>query len=235
MEAAAQHVIQHACQAIKARNTFTFALAGGSTPKSLYALLATQPFLTQLDWTKIHFFWGDERHVHPDHQESNYRMAHEALIRHLPVASDHVHRMPSELPDARTVADRYEDTIRRHFAVSAPDVPRFDYILLGMGPDGHTASLFPGTQVMREPHRLVAAPWVETLQTSRITLTPVLLNHARHVTFLIQGQQKAPMLRTVIEGPFQPDAYPSQHICPQPGALTWFVNQDAAGELALPH
>ena len=234
MEAAAHHVVQHASLAIKERNTCTLALAGGSTPKSLYALLAAPPFRTQLDWTKIHFFWGDERHVPPDHQDSNYRMAHEVLFRHLPIAPDHIHRMPSELPDARKGADRYEDVLRRHFAVSAPDVPRFDCMLLGMGPDGHTASLFPGTQAVREPHRLVAAPWVETLQTYRITCTPVLLNHARQVTFLIQGTHKAHMLRTVLEGPFQPDAYPSQNIRPRSGALTWFVNQDAAGELTLP-
>ena len=234
MEAAARHIIQQADRAIRERGTFNLALAGGSTPKSLYALLAAPPFRTQLDWTKIHFFWGDERHVPPDHRDSNYRMTHEALFRHLSIAPDHIHRVPGELPDARTVADRYEDMLRRHFAISAPDVPRFDCMLLGMGPDGHTASLFPGTQAVRETHRLVAAPWVDTLRAHRITCTPVLINHARQVTFLIQGPHKARMLRTVLEGPFQPDVCPSQIIRPEAGALTWFVHQDAAGDLPPP-
>ena len=234
MEAATRHIIQHACRAITARNTFTLALAGGSTPTSLYALLATPPFRTQLDWTKIHFFWGDERHVPPDHQDSNYRMAHETLLRHLPVAPDHIHRMSGELPDAWKVADHYEDVLRRHFAVAAPAIPRFDCILLGMGPDGHTASLFPGTSAIHESRRLVAAPWVEQFQAYRITCTPLLLNHARQVTFLVQGVKKSRMLHTVIDGPVQPDRYPSQSIRPQSGTLTWFVDQDAGGELTIP-
>ncbi len=234
MEAVAQHLMQQAALAITARHTCTLALAGGSTPKSLYARLAAPPFRAQLDWANIHCFWGDERHVPPDHQDSNYRMTHEALLQHLPIAPDHIHRMPAELPDAREAADRYEDILRRHFAVSAPDVPRFDCVLLGMGPDGHTASLFPGTPAVRESRRLVTAAWVDTLQTYRITCTPVLLNHARQVTFLVQGKEKASMLRTVLEGPRQPDACPSQMIRPQPGALTWFINQDAAGELTIP-
>ncbi len=234
MEAAAQHVIRHAARAITERNTCTLALAGGSTPKSLYVLLAAPPFRTQLDWTKIHFFWGDERHVPPDHQDSNYRMAHESLLKHLPIAPNHIHRIPSELPNVQEVADRYEGMLRRHFAVSAPDMPRFDYVLLGMGTDGHTASLFPGTQAMHERHRLVVAPWVEPLRTHRITCTPTLFNHARQVTFLIQGQHKAGMFRTVIEGPFQPNTYPAHSIRPRPGTLTWFVDQDAGGALTLP-
>ncbi len=231
MEAAAEHVVHLACEAINARRTFTVALAGGATPKRLYELLATPPFRARPDWTKVHVFWGDERHVPPEHRDSNYRMAHEALLRHLPVPPNHIHRVPGELPDARVAAERYEDEIRRHFAVAAPDVPSFDCMLLGMGPDGHTASLFPGTPAARESHHLVTAPWVDTLQTHRITCTPVLINHARHVTFLIQGAQKASMLRTVLEGPFQPDARPAQGIRPQSGSLTWFVDQDAAGAL----
>ncbi len=234
MEAAAHHVIRHASRAITERDTCALALAGGSTPQRLYALLAAPPFRAQLDWTKIHFFWGDERHVPPDHRDSNYRMAHEALLRHLPVAPDHIHRVLGELPDAREVADRYEAALRRHFDVSAPDVPRFDCVLLGMGADGHTASLFPGARPVCEPHRLVAAPWVEPLRTHRITVTPMLLNHARQVTFLIQGRHKAGMLRTVLEGPCRPDTCPPHSIRPRPGTLTWFVDREAAGELTSP-
>ena len=231
LEAAAQHLLDHARQAIAARNACTLALAGGSTPKGLYSRLAAPPFQSQLDWTKVRFFWGDERHVPPDHTDSNYRMAREALLSRLPVSMAQVHRVPSELPDAQTAADQYEAELRKQFGVSAPDVPRFDFILLGMGPDGHTASLFPGTPSVHATRRLVAAPWVEELQTSRITFTPALLNHARQVTFLICGQAKAEALHAVLEGPFQPDALPAQIIRPQTGTLTWFVDQEAAGAL----
>ena len=233
LEAAAQHLLDHARQAIETRNSFTIALAGGSTPKGLYAMLAAPPFRSQLDWTKIRFFWGDERHVPPDHADSNYRMAHEALLSHLPISMAHVHRVPSELPDAQTVADQYEAVLRKQFEISEPEIPRFDFILLGMGPDGHTASLFPGTQAVHETNRLVAAPWVERLQTSRITFTPVLLNHARQVTFLICGHAKADTLHAVLEGPFQPDTLPAQVIGPRAGTLTWFVDQEAAGALTF--
>lgn len=233
LEAAAQHLLDHARQAIAARNSFTIALAGGSTPKGLYAMLAASPFRSQLDWTKIRFFWGDERHVPPDHADSNFRMAHEAFLSRVPVPMAHVHRVPGELPDAQTAADRYEAVLREQFNVSEPDIPRFDFILLGMGPDGHTASLFPGTRAVHETSRLVAAPRVEKFQTSRITFTPVLLNHARQVTFLICGQAKAETLHAVLEGPFQPGVLPAQIIGPRAGTLTWFVDQEAAGALTF--
>ncbi|MYF24084.1 MAG: 6-phosphogluconolactonase [Nitrospira sp. SB0678_bin_10] len=233
LDAAAHHVLDHARQAIAARDAFTIALAGGSTPKGLFAMLAAPPFRNQLDWTRIRFFWGDERHVPPDHADSNYRMAHEALLRHLPISAAQVHRVPSELPDAQAVADQYEAALREQFGASEPVVPRFDLILLGMGPDGHTASLFPGTRAVHETSRLVAAPWVEALQAFRITFTPVLLNHARQVTFLICGHAKAETLHAVLEGPFQPDALPAQVIGPRAGTLTWFVDQEAGGALTF--
>ncbi|MCY4613385.1 MAG: 6-phosphogluconolactonase [Nitrospira sp.] len=233
LEATAQHLLDHARLAIAARNSFTIALAGGSTPKGLYAMLAALPFRSQLDWTKVRFFWGDERHVPPDHADSNYRMAHEALLSRVPVSMAHVHRVPSELPDAQTAADRYEAVLREQFDVAEPDIPRFDFILLGMGPDGHTASLFPGTRAVQATSRLVAAPWVEKFQTSRITFTPVLLNHARQVTFLICGHAKAETLHAVLEGPFQPDVLPAQIIGPRDGTLTWFVDLEASGALTF--
>ena len=233
LEAAAHHLLDHAREAILTRGSFTLALAGGSTPKGLYARLAAPPFRSQLDWTKVRFFWGDERHVPPDHADSNYRMAHEALLSRLPLSMAQVHRMPSELPDAQTVADRYEALLRKQFEISGSEIPRFDFVLLGMGPDGHTASLFPGTQAVHETSRLVAAPWVEKFQMSRITLTPVLLNHTRQVTFLICGRAKAATLHSVLEGPYQPDALPAQVIAPQAGTLTWFVDQEAAEALTF--
>lgn len=233
VEAVAEHLLDHARQAIAARDSFTLALAGGSTPKELYARLAAPPFRSQLDWTRVRFFWGDERHVPPDHAASNYRMAHEALLSHLPISKEQVHRVPSELPEAQIVADQYEAVLRKQFDVSEPDVPRFDFVLLGMGPDGHTASLFPGTQAVRETSRLVAAPWIEQFQACRVTLTPVLLNHARQVTFLICGDAKADTLHAVLEGPFQPDVLPAQIIGPRDGTLTWFMDQTAAGALTF--
>ena len=233
VEAAAEHLLDHARQAIAVRDSFTLALAGGSTPKGLYARLTAPPFRSQLDWTKVQFFWGDERHVPPDHADSNYRMAHEALLSRLPISKGQIHRVPSELPKAQTAAVRYEALLRQKFGVSEPDIPRFDFVLLGMGPDGHTASLFPGTQAVHETSRLVAAPWVDKLQTSRITLTPVLLNHARQVTFLISGEAKADTLHAVLEGPFQPDVLPAQIIGPRDGTLTWLMDQTAAGALTF--
>ena len=233
LEAAARHVLDHAQQAIAARGSFAIALAGGSTPQGLYAMLAVPPFRNQLDWTGVRFFWGDERHVPPDHADSNYRMAHEAFLRHLPISMTQVYRMPSELPDAQAAADQYAAVLRKQFEVPEPDVPRFDLILLGMGPDGHTASLFPGTEAVHETSRLVAAPWVKKLRAFRITFTPVLLNHARQVTVLICGRAKAEALHAALEGPFQPDALPVQVIGPQAGTLTWFVDQEAAGALTF--
>lgn len=233
LEATARHLLHHARQAIKERNVFSIALAGGSTPKGLYALLATPHFYSQLDWTKIRFFWGDERHVPPNHADSNYRMAHEALLSHLPISTAQIHRVPSELPDAQTIAERYEAVLRGSFNVPEPEIPRFDFILLGMGQDGHTASLFPGTQVVHVTNRLVVAPWVEKFQTYRITFNPVLLNHARHVAFLVSGTEKAETLHAVLEGPFRPDALPAQIVRPRAGTLTWFVDQEAAGKLTF--
>ncbi len=233
VDAAARHLLDHARQAISARGAFTLALAGGSTPKDLYAKLADEPFRSQLDWTKVRIFWGDERHVPPDHADSNYRMAHEALLSRVPLSMAQVHRVPSELPDARAAADQYEAVLRKQFAVSGPEIPRFDFVLLGMGPDGHTASLFPGIRAVHETDRLVTAPWVEHLQTSRITFTPVLLNHARQVTFLICGRAKAETLRSVLEGPFQPDVLPAQIIGPRAGTLTWLVDEEAGGGLTF--
>lgn len=231
MAAAARHVVHHARRAIQKRNVFTIALAGGSTPKRLYELLATSPFRTQVDWTDVRVFWGDERHVSPDHADSNYRVASETFLKHVPIPADHVHRVPSELPNAQTIAETYEAVIRENFHVPDAEIPRFDLILLGMGPDGHTASLFPGTPAVAENRRLVVAPWVETFQSHRITLTPVLINQARQVTFLIDGVEKAETLAAVLEGPRQPHALPAQLIRPHPGRLSWLLTQEAAGHL----
>lgn len=230
--AAAEHVIQQASLAINIRGRFTIALGGGSTPKSLYALLAGPEYRSRIDWGKIEFFWGDERHVPPDHAESNYRMAHEAMLVPLAIPEKQIHRIHGELPQAQEAADQYEDRLRDRLGSSDSPIPCIDLVLLGMGPDGHTASLFPGTDAVHESTRLVVAPWVEKFKTFRITLTPPIINQARQITFLITGVGKAEVLRKVIEGPFQPELLPSQAIRPISGQLTWFLDQEAAGDLS---
>lgn len=230
--AAAEHLIEQGSLAIKARGRFTIALAGGSTPKALYSLLASPEYRTRLDWEKTEFFWGDERHVLPDHAESNFRMASEAMLLPLAIGDEHIHRIHGELPQAQDAADQYEAQLRSLLEAPASEIPRIDLVLLGMGPDGHTASLFPGTGAVHESVRLVVAPWVEKFQTFRITMSPVLINQAHQVTFLINGSGKAEVLRAVQEGPFQPDVLPSQVVCPALGQLTWLLDQEAARVLS---
>jgi 6-phosphogluconolactonase len=216
---------------------FTVGLAGGSTPKALYALLAAEdgpPFRARLPWERIHFFWGDERHVPPDHPDSNYRMVDQAMLSRVPVPPQNVHRIKAEDPDACKVADEYAEALRQFFRPGAGRIPRFDLILLGMGPDGHTASLFPGTDAVREQEQLVAAPWVEKLRTHRITLTPPVLNNATCVIFIVSGEEKAETLREVIQGDYQPDRLPAQVIRPTHGRLLWLVDRPAARLLRPP-
>ncbi|MCA9471553.1 MAG: 6-phosphogluconolactonase [Nitrospirales bacterium] len=218
-------------EAIARSGRMIVALAGGSTPRALYELMANEPYRLMIDWKNLFIFWGDERHVPPDHQDSNYRMAHDSLLSKVPVVPDRVHRMHGELEDAGEAAERYEQVLREVCSGSEKEVPRFDLILLGMGPDGHTASLFPGTEAVHESSRWVVAPWVEKFQTSRVTMTPVVLNHARHILFLVSGKDKAPALEAVLEGPSLPDEYPSQVIAPKSGGVTWLVDENAASLL----
>ena len=196
----------------------TVALSGGSTPKVLYQLLADQ-FQTQLPWPRIQFFWSDERHVPPDHPDSNYRMAHEALLSRVPVPESNVHRVRSENPAAQEAADEYEKVM----------VPRLDLILLGLGTDGHTASIFPGSEVLHETKRLVAAPWVEKLNTYRITMTLPLLNNGASILFLVSGAEKAQIVKEVLEGPKK---YPAQFVQPTNGELIWMLDKEAASQLS---
>jgi len=229
--AAADEFIRLADEALQARGLFVVALAGGSTPKSLYALLAGEEYRSRVPWDKTHFFWGDERHVPPDHNDSNYRMTCEAMLSKVPVPPSNVHRIKSEDPDARRAAAAYETEMRAFFErhnLLARGLPRFDLVLLGMGPDGHTASLFPGTHAVRERERWVAAPWVDKFHTYRITLTPPVINNAACILFFVGGEEKAETLRAVLEGPEEADRYPSQVIQPADGTLRWMVDQAAA-------
>ena len=231
--AAASEFVERATDAVAARARFTVALSGGSTPRALYALLATDPALkSQVPWDSIHFFWGDERHVPPEHPDSNYHMASEALLSQVPVRATNVHRVKSELEDADEAALEYEQALRDCFRLGAGDIPRFDLVLLGMGPDGHTASLFPGTDALSEHQRLVVANWVEKFDGDRITLTLPVLNNAASVIFLVSGAEKAETLRAVLAGD-SPEPYPAQLVQPSNGELIWLVSSDAARLLAL--
>jgi 6-phosphogluconolactonase len=229
--AAASEVVQQARQAIQERGQFVIALSGGSTPKSLFSLLADDSsFRTEVPWDKIHFFWGDERHVPPDHPESNYRMAHDAMLSKVPIPSENVHRIKSENPDAQQVAEEYEETVRTFFRLRTGEFPRFDLVLLGLGRDGHTASLFPGTKALHERSRLAVANWVEKFHTHRITMTLPVLNQAAFVLFLVSGEEKAETLRQVLEEKERKTPFPSQLIRPTHGRLLWLVDR-AAGRL----
>lgn len=212
-------------------NRFTVALSGGETPRSLYTLLATASYAARIPWERVHMFWGDERHVPPDDPESDYRMADEALLSKVPIPAENVHRIHAEMADAAAAARGYADELRGLFSLQPDELPRFDLILLGMGPDGHTASLFPGTDALHDAENLVAAPWVDKFNTYRITLTPKVLNNAAVVVFLVSGAGKAPTLHDVLDGPRNPDLLPAQLIAPTDGTLLWMVDQAAAAQL----
>ena len=231
--AAAGEFVRAAAEAIASRGAFHVALSGGSTPKTLYSMLASDDGLrARLPWDKIHFFWGDERHVPPDHEDSNYRMANEAMLSKSPVDPAKVWRIRGELPDASQAAREYEQTLQQVFHLASGQLPKFDLVLLGMGPDGHTASLFPGTKALNERERLVVSNWVGKFYTDRITMTAPVLNAAKSVLFLVHGADKAQPLKAVLEGPLEPLQLPSQLIRPENGQLTWLVDHTAARMLA---
>ena len=229
--AAAELVASAAAEAVADRGRFTIALSGGSTPKSLYTLLATNA-RTSLPWDRMFFFFGDERHVPPTDPESNYRMADEAMLSKIPVAQSNVFRVMAENPDAKAAADAYEQSLRKFFSLEAGQFPSFDLILLGMGPDGHTASLFPGTEGLQEKSKLVIANWVEKLKTSRISLTLPVLNAARCVAFLVSGTDKAAVLKSVLEGDAPAEQYPAKLVRLAQGKLIWLLDRAAASALS---
>ena len=201
---------------------FRVALSGGSTPKALYALLAADK--VRVPWERVHVFWGDERCVPPDHADSNYRMARETLLSHVPVPAEHVHRIEAELPDA---AERYEETLLREF----DSLPRFDWIFLGLGADGHTASVFPGTTAVAEQKKLVMSVRVEEKKANRITLTLPVLNAAKRVAFVVAGGDKAEAVRAVLDGGAS-TSRPASLVAPARGELLWLLDRAAASRLS---
>ena len=232
-EAAADEILHVANEAITARGRFAIALSGGSTPKSLYNLLATNA-RTTLPWDRTFFFWGDERHVPPTDPDSNYRMVEETMLSKVPVQAGNVFRIAAENTDAAAVASAYEKTLQKFFQLEPGGIPRFDLILLGMGPDGHTASLFPGTAGLQEKTRLVVANWVEKLKTHRLSLTLPVLNASRCVAFLVSGIDKAPVLKAVLEENAPGEQYPAKLVNPSNGRLVWFLDRAAASNLSSP-
>ena len=228
---AAERFVFLASRKIRSGGLFHVALSGGSTPEMLYGLLAESPFRDDVDWGKVHFFFGDERAVPPDHADSNYRMANTTLFAPLTVPAANIHRMPAEEPDLDAAAQAYEAELRTHLAVSTADaIPRFDLILLGMGPDGHTASLFPHKPALQEKTRLVVAsePGLKPF-VPRLTLTLPVLDAAANVLFLVAGADKAATLHKVLRGPADPENLPSQSVAPTNGSLVWLVDHAAMG------
>jgi 6-phosphogluconolactonase len=232
---AADEFVRRALEAVRMKGLFTVVLSGGSTPKSLYSLLASpvDSFRELVPWDKTHFFWGDERHISPDHADSNYHMVYEAMLSKVPVPPENVHRIKAENADANKAAEDYEGVLREFFRSETVRPPRFDLVLLGMGPDGHTASLFPETDAVFEHDHCVVANWVPKFNTHRITLTPVVLNNASSIIFLVTGEEKAEALRAVLQGEYEPEHFPAQLMRPTNGRLLWLVDQASARMLEI--
>jgi 6-phosphogluconolactonase len=230
---AAEKIIEAASIAVKQKGAFTISLAGGSTPKTLYGLLATDPvFKSQMPWDKTQFFFGDERHVPPDHSESNYRMANESMLSKVSLRPEQVHRVKGEVPDAEKAALEYEQTLSSHFKLAPGQLPRFDVVLLGMGDEGHTLSLFPGTKALHDNGRLVMSNWIGKLYTERVTITAPVANNSGLAMFMVTKADKALALKGVLEGPYEPEQLPSQLIQPKNGKLLWLVDTTAGSKLS---
>ncbi len=231
-ERAAQEFVQAAAEAVRIKGSFNVALAGGSTPKALYSLLVNDPALrSQVPWDKMHLFFGDERHVAPDHPDSNFRMALEAMISKSPLKPEQVTRIKGEYPDAEQAALEYEKALCEYFKLKAGEYPRFDLVLAGMGNEGHTLSLFPGTKALHADRRIAVRNWIGKLYTERITLTAPAASNAALIIFMVTGADKAPALKAMLEGPFEPEQLPAQLLQPQNGKLLWLVDAAAASML----
>jgi len=220
----AHWMVQYIAATLKKQERFTLVLSGGSTPEKLHGILAASPIKEQIDWAKIHIFWGDERYVSFEDKRNNARMAYETLLNFVPIPSEQIHIINTRIaPDAS--AKEYEKQLHHYFHA---DSPSFDLVLLGMGDDGHTLSLFPGMAVVHETRQLTLAYYLEAQEMYRITLTAPIVNRAKRIAFLVCGTSKAIALKEVIEGAFRPEEYPAQIIQPKEGELFWFVDEAAA-------
>lgn len=230
-QVAADEFKQLANDAVESKGSFNVALSGGSTPKAMFDLFSSDPYRATIPWFETHFFWGDERHVSPDDDDSNYRMTKEHLLSKIPILLENIHRVEAENPDAKQVAANYQKHLQQYFNLSETEIPQFDLVFLGMGDDGHTASLFPGTEVLHNSKDLVAAPWVEKFDSYRISFTPKVINNAERVIFLVKGEDKADALVRVIEGEKDINCYPAQIINPTHGSVLWICDRAASSKL----
>ncbi len=229
---AAATFLEIANGSILKRGVFRVALSGGSTPRQLYGLLSTDKFKLRCDWRNTHFFWGDERCVPPDDMRSNYRMVYDTLIGKLDLPDENIHRIEGER--GREAAVEYEGEIKRAFKIKDGSLPEFDLILLGMGEDGHTASIFPYTNAVKDDNKIVTALSPDKLEVPRITLTSPVINNARNIIFLVSGSKKASVLKEVIEGDFEPERFPAQTTRLSKGRVRWFVDVGVAERLKKP-
>jgi 6-phosphogluconolactonase len=229
LEALSREAAQRFTRLAREHDPFSVALSGGGTPRRLYEMLAAAPYRERVPWEHVYVFWGDERAVPPDHPGSNYRQAREALLDHVPLPPGNVHRVPGEL-EPEDAARAYADELRAFFG---SPWPVFDLLLLGMGDDGHTASLFPGSAALRETEQPVLGltAHYQDRPARRVTLTPPAINAARNVFFLVSGAAKAPALRAVLQGPRQPELFPAQIVQPTDGHVLWLVSKAAAANL----
>ena len=229
--AAAEVAIETSIQAMAQRGRFLAALSGGNTPTELFKLLARTSYRERIDWQRFHAFWGDERCVPIGDLENNYRQAYEVLLGGVPIPPENIHRVRSEL-EPEAAAEDYARVLKE-FATPPLDWPRFDLALLGVGNDGHTASLFPGSEVTATTPTLAVTAHYEDRPTNRVTLTPLVFNTARRVLFLVSGESKSETLSNVLYGEYQPEKLPAQRIRPTNGELIWMVDRAAASKLTL--
>ncbi len=232
--AAAEEIVSHAEAAVAQRGSFTIALSGGPAPAPVFDLLASpdESYRQRMPWNQTHFFWGDERHVPPEHPKSNYRLAWQHLLSKVPAPEENIHRVRSELTDAHEAAELYELTLHDHFHLGEDELPQLDLMLQGLGSNGHTASLFPGTSALAENQRLVVATWIEMLQTHRITMTLPVINHAAFVLFVVSGAEPADALKQVLFGPRLSRPLPAMVVAPGHGRLLWLADAAACSCLA---
>lgn len=224
----AKWLVSYSNSVLQKQDIFSIALSGGSTPKLLHELLAQEPYKSQIDWSKWHFFMGDERFVPITDDRSNAKMAYETLLNHVPVKADQIHFYITENIKPEESSKVYEALLKEYFAGKETGL---DLVILGMGDDGHTLSLFPGQPIIHETQKWVDSFWLEAQDMYRITMTHPVANHAARVAFLVSGEKKIPALREVIKGAYNPDKYPSQIIKPNPGELFWFIDEAAAAGL----
>lgn len=223
---AADEFVRLSREAIAASGRFTVALSGGSTPRKLYALLASDEYKNRIEWQKVHFFFGDERNVSPNDEESNFRMANEAMFSKLDVSAENIHRFQTELTDAKAIAARMENEVKTFFDLKENEFPRLDLFFLGMGDDGHTASLFPETAALTEDKKIVVENYVTKFDAFRLTFTFPAINNAKNIIFLIAGADKAEVLKEVLEG--EEKKYPAQNINPPDGELLFLLDEKSA-------